>query len=40
MREDIASILLSEEQIHTRVRELGAEISAITPGKSRCSSAF
>ena len=27
MREDIASILLSEEQIHTRVRELGAEIS-------------
>ena len=33
MREDIASILLSEEQIHTRVRELGAEISRDYAGK-------
>ena len=33
MREDIASILLSEEQIHTRVRELGAEISREYAGK-------
>ena len=41
MREDIASILLSEEQIHTRVRELGAEISRDYAGNcllytSRC----
>ena len=34
MREDIASILLSEEQIHTRVRELGAEISRDYAGKA------
>ena len=33
MREDIASILLSEEQLHTRVRELGAEISRDYAGK-------
>ena len=33
MREDIASILLSEEQIHTRVRELGEEISRDYAGK-------
>ena len=33
MREDIASILLSEEQIHTRDRELGAEISRDYAGK-------
>ena len=33
MREDIASILLSEEQFHTRVRELGAEISRDYAGK-------
>lgn len=33
MREDIASILLSEEQIHTRVRELGTEISRDYAGK-------
>ena len=33
MREDIASILLSEEQIRTRVRELGEEISRDYAGK-------
>ena len=33
MREDIASILLSEEQLHTRVRELGEEISRDYAGK-------
>lgn len=34
MREDIASILLSEEQIRVRVRELGEEISRDYAGKS------
>ena len=32
MREDIASILLSEEQIHARVRELGEE-TGFTAGR-------
>ena len=40
MREDIASILLSEEQIHARVRELGEEISRDYAGKSPLKGCF